>query len=102
MDVVGLEHIPITGPFILASNHLHVFDLPVMFTYAPRVMTVFTADKWRGTFGGWIMQLVTRTIYVARGEVDRQALGEALALLEEQEKCWRLPPRALVAVREVC
>jgi 1-acyl-sn-glycerol-3-phosphate acyltransferase len=82
MDVVGLEHIPRTGPFILASNHLHVFDLPVMFTYAPRIMTVFMADKWRGTLGGWIVQLVTRTIYVARGEVDRRALGEALALLK--------------------
>jgi 1-acyl-sn-glycerol-3-phosphate acyltransferase len=82
MDVVGLEHIPRTGAFILASNHLHVFDLPVMFTYAPRIMTVFMADKWRGTLGGWIVQLVTRTIYVARGEVDRRALGEALALLK--------------------
>lgn len=82
MDVVGLEHIPCTGAFILASNHLHVFDLPVMFTYSPRIMTVFTADKWRGAFGGWIMQLVTRTIFVARGEVDRQALSEALALLK--------------------
>ena len=85
MDVVGVENIPTTGPFILASNHLHVFDLPVMFTYAPRVMTVFAADKWRGTLGGWIMQLVTRVIFVARGEVDRQALGEALALLRAGE-----------------
>jgi 1-acyl-sn-glycerol-3-phosphate acyltransferase len=85
MDVVGLENIPTTGPFILASNHLHVFDLPVMFTYAPRVMTVFAADKWRGTLGGWIIQLVTRAIFVARGEVDRQALGEALALLRAGE-----------------
>jgi 1-acyl-sn-glycerol-3-phosphate acyltransferase len=85
MDVVGLEHIPVTGSFILASNHLHVFDLPIMFTYAPRMMTVFTADKWRGTFGGWIIQLVTKTIFVARGEVDRRALGEALALLKAGE-----------------
>jgi 1-acyl-sn-glycerol-3-phosphate acyltransferase len=82
IEVVGLEHIPASGAFILVTNHLHVFDLPVAFAYVPRQMTVFAADKYRGKLGGWIMHLVTRTIFVARGEVDRRALGEALAVLK--------------------
>ena len=81
-EVVGLEHIPACGSFILATNHLHVLDLPVAFAYVPRCMTVFAADIRRGRITGRIMQLATRTIFVARGEVDRRALGEALTVLK--------------------
>lgn len=82
IEVRGVEHIPLTGAFILATNHLHVFDLPVAFAYNPRQVTVFAADKWRNRFGGWLMQWVTRTIFVARGEPDRRALSQALEVLK--------------------
>lgn len=82
IEVEGIENVPATGAFILATNHLHVFDLPVAFAFHPRQVTVFAANKWRNRFGGWLMQSVTRTIYVARGEVDRRALGQALEVLQ--------------------
>ncbi len=82
IEVRGVENIPRYGPFILATNHLHVFDLPIAFAYNPRQVAVFAADKWRGTPGGWLMQAVTRTIFVARGEPDRRALGQALEVLK--------------------
>ncbi len=82
IEVRGVENIPASGAFILATNHLHVFDLPVAFAYNPRQVTIFAADKWRGKFSGWLMQLVTKTIFVARGEVDRRALGQALDVLK--------------------
>lgn len=81
-EISGQEHIPATGSFILASNHLHVLDLPFVFASTPRQLVVFAADKWRGKFNGWLMRFVTKTIFVARGEVDRRALGEALATLK--------------------
>jgi 1-acyl-sn-glycerol-3-phosphate acyltransferase len=77
----GLEHIPTSGPFIVATNHLHVLDLPVVFTYIPRQLVIFAADKYRGKLGGRIMEFVTKTIFVSRGEVDRRALGEAMNVL---------------------
>lgn len=82
VEVSGVENIPTSGAFILAANHLHAFDLPVAFAYNPRQVTAFAADKWRGKFGGWLMEAVTQTIYVARGEVDRRALGQALDVLK--------------------
>ncbi len=81
IEVRGIENIPTTGAFILAPNHLHVFDLPVAFAYCPRQVCVFAANKWRDKLGGWVMKLVTTTIFVARGEVDRRALTQALAVL---------------------
>lgn len=83
IEVRGVENIPATGPFILAPNHLHVFDLPVAFAYCPRQVCVFAANKWRNKLGGWVMKLVTTTIFVARGEADRRALSQALAVLQK-------------------
>jgi 1-acyl-sn-glycerol-3-phosphate acyltransferase len=82
MDVAGLENIPSEGPLILAPNHLHVFDLPVDFVVIPRRPTLFAADKWRNKVGGWIMKLMANTVFVARGEADREALTKAMAVLK--------------------
>jgi len=82
IEVQGVENIPTSGAFILATNHLHAFDLPVAFAYNPRQVTVFAADKWRGKLGGRLIEAVTQTIFVARGEVDRGALGQALEVLK--------------------
>ncbi len=77
LDIDGAENVPTAGPLILAPNHMHVFDLPVAFAVIPRRSTIFAADKWRGRVGGWIMQLMANTIFVARGEADREALSKA-------------------------
>jgi 1-acyl-sn-glycerol-3-phosphate acyltransferase len=83
MDVTGREHIPQTGPLIVAANHMHVLDLPVVFAVVPRRQTVFAANKWRGKLGGWIMHVFADAIFVERGEPDRQALAKALEVVKE-------------------
>ena len=85
MDVSGEENVPESGPLILAPNHLHVLDIPVAFVVIPRRPTVFMADKWRSRVGGWIMKLMANTIFVARGEADRQALAKSLQALKGGE-----------------
>ena len=82
MDVRGLEHIPYTGPLIVAANHMHVLDLPVVFDVVPRRQTVFAANKWQGKFGGWLMQVFADAIFVERGEPDRQAISKALDIVK--------------------
>lgn len=81
MDVRGLENIPAAGPFIVASNHMHVFDLPVIFVVIPHRQTVFAASKWRGKFAGWLMRVFGNAIFVERGEPDRRAITQALKVL---------------------
>ncbi len=80
-NVSGQEHVPLSGPVIIAPNHLHSFDVAVIGYAIPRQTVIFLADKWRGTVGGWLMERVTRVIYVARGEADRATLNQALAVL---------------------
>lgn len=81
LDVMGIENVPRTGPVVIAPNHIHAFDVPIVGMVIPRQTTIFTADKWRGKLGGWVMERVTQTIYVARGEIDRAALNQALDVL---------------------
>jgi 1-acyl-sn-glycerol-3-phosphate acyltransferase len=82
MDVSGMEHIPQTGPLIVAANHMHVLDLPVVFAVVPRRQTVFAANKWQGKLAGWIMQVFADAIFVERGEPDRQAIAKALDVVK--------------------
>jgi 1-acyl-sn-glycerol-3-phosphate acyltransferase len=81
MDVRGREHIPQTGPLIIAANHMHVFDLPIVFAVVPRRQTVFAANKWQGKFAGWIMRTFADAIFVERGEPDRAAIARALEVV---------------------
>jgi 1-acyl-sn-glycerol-3-phosphate acyltransferase len=89
--VTGTEQVPVSGAVIIAPNHVHLLDVVVMFVAMPRHVTVFAAEKWRNTPGGWLMQLVAHVIYVARGGVDRQALAEALQVLRAGEALGLAP-----------
>jgi len=82
-DVTGTEHVPLDGPVLIASNHLHVFDGLVVEAVLPRRQTVFAADKWRGTIAGMLLKLGANVIWVARGEADRDALAQALEVLRQ-------------------
>ena len=81
INIEGLENVPRSGPLIVAPNHLHITDSIVVSGVIPRRLTAFAADTWRGTIGGWIMETLANAIYVARGEPDRHALRQALAVL---------------------
>lgn len=81
--VEGAENIPASGAFVLAPNHIHLFDLPVIFGYLPRRTVVFAADKWqKNPLFGWLLSFFGDAIYVHRGEPDRKALGLALDVLK--------------------
>ena len=82
LRVTGLENVPLTGPLIVSPNHLHMLDIPLVGMTVRRPTTIMAADKWRGKIGGWAMERVTRIIYVARGEPDRDALAASLKLLK--------------------
>ena len=81
--VEGEENIPATGSFVLAPNHIHMFDIPVIFGFLPRRTVVFAADKWQKIpVFGWLLSFFGDAIYVHRGEPDRKALGLAQDVLK--------------------
>lgn len=81
-EVVGQENFPTQRPLLVVTNHLSIFDIPLVFMNTPVRMMMFGADKWKKTPG--IAQLcdAVGTIWVTRGEADMDAMKEALALLK--------------------
>lgn len=83
-EVHGAEKIPSSGPTLLTMNHLHFLDPVIGISIVNRHSKMFTADKWetRPLIGNMIVWS-QQAIFVARGEVDRKALGKAIAALKE-------------------
>lgn len=84
VETDGLSNVPQRGPFIMVSNHLHLFDPPLVVAALPfREITVLAAEKWAETWPiSWLLKSVG-AIFVYRGEVDREALKKCLAVLEQ-------------------
>jgi len=76
-----MELCPASGPVVLASNHLSYFDIPLIGAWAPRTTLFFSkSEVRRWPVIGWI-GATYGTIFVRRGESDRQAIRDALAAL---------------------
>ncbi|MCJ7512605.1 MAG: 1-acyl-sn-glycerol-3-phosphate acyltransferase [Anaerolineales bacterium] len=82
-SVEGRQHIPATGPYILAVNHLGMLDAPLIYTEAGgEHLAAWVAEKWeRHLILGPFMR-AANGIFIQRGEVDREALEAAVAWLK--------------------
>ena len=80
-EVVGLENVPRGGPLIVATNHIHTLDSPAVMAAISLQITTFAARKWEHHWKGVLLRWAG-VIFVSRGEVDRQALRQALAVLK--------------------
>lgn len=81
--VEGIENAPLEGRVIFVTNHLHYFDTPVGFTAAPRKGTPIVALDYKKHIFGWIVSMLG-AIFINRGEVDRQALTQAMEVLNDE------------------
>jgi hypothetical protein len=80
-EYVGLENFP-EPPYIVAINHLSVFDTPVLLTVCPHTIRALTAAKHKRNPIYAPLLVIMGSIWVRRGEVDRRALREALDVLK--------------------
>jgi 1-acyl-sn-glycerol-3-phosphate acyltransferase len=81
-EYVGLENFPDEPPYILATNHLSVFDSPLLLTACPHTIRAFAAAKHKRNPIYAPLLAMMGSIWVRRGEVDRKALREALDVLK--------------------
>jgi 1-acyl-sn-glycerol-3-phosphate acyltransferase len=83
LEVNKPENIPLSGPYILASNHLSRVDSPLLYIFfGGNNITGWVAHKYkRNLFFGLLVKL-GNPIFIRRGEVDRQAIDEAVKALQ--------------------
>jgi len=84
VQMVGQEHIPASGPCILAFNHLSMFDPPLIAAIVKRAdLTGMIASSYRARLLSRLAVDAGGGIWVRRGTADLSALRAALATLEE-------------------
>lgn len=91
LEFVGLEHIPAEPPYLLVTNHLSSFDPPLLLNVCPHTIRAFAASKYKYNPFYAPLMWAMGSIWVRRGEVDRQALRQALDLLERGEVLGMAP-----------
>lgn len=83
VKINGLEHVPMEGPFILASNHISYFDPPLVGSWIRRELFFFAKKE---LFDNKILGPIiwrTNARPVRRGAMDRDALKISLKALKD-------------------
>ncbi len=81
IKVSGQEHFPVSGGFILATNHISYYDPLLVGSWAPRQVYFFAKQElFKNKIFGWIIRQ-TNALPVKRGAVDRQALQMSLDVI---------------------
>jgi 1-acyl-sn-glycerol-3-phosphate acyltransferase len=82
VEVEGREHLMTPGPYVLATNHLALVDVPLVLTVMPRPVIVMAASDYRSSWlFDWFLSDMGNAIYVDRGTGDLEALERALTVL---------------------
>jgi 1-acyl-sn-glycerol-3-phosphate acyltransferase len=81
-EYIGLDNIPDEPPYILVTNHLSIFDSPLLLTVCPHTVRALAAAKHKRNPIYAPLLAAMGSVWVRRGEVDRHALCEALDVLK--------------------
>ncbi len=86
VDDAELERVPLHGPMILVTNHIHIFEIPVIYSHLqPRpVHGLVLAARWKNPLVAWGLN-ACGTIPLVRGGINLDATRRALGVLEQGE-----------------
>jgi len=81
IHIRGLENVPNRGAYLVAINHISLFEAPFVAAFWPTEIEAMGAvEVWRRK-GQNILARLYHGIQVHRGQVDRQVMEQAIAIL---------------------
>lgn len=82
VQIIGLENIPASGSYLIAINHVSIFDPPFVIAFWPYVPEAIGAVEIWSKPGQSTLARLYGGIKVHRGEYDRQAMEKVLSALD--------------------
>lgn len=82
VKIVGRENIPTSGGYIIAFNHVSLFDPPLVISFWPTVPEAIGAVEIWSKPGQSTLAKLYGGIAVHRGQYDRESLAKATAALK--------------------
>jgi 1-acyl-sn-glycerol-3-phosphate acyltransferase len=99
LDVVGANHIPVSGPAVVASNHESFLDGIILGAAISRELRfVAKAELWRSRLLAWMLDGLG-AIPVERSHFDFSALAKVLQALIEGEAVAIFPQGSVRSTR---
>ncbi|MBN2499899.1 MAG: 1-acyl-sn-glycerol-3-phosphate acyltransferase [Anaerolineales bacterium] len=81
VKVVGIENVPPEGPYLLALNHISLFDPPLVLSFWPYLPEALGASDLIDRPGISMLMRSYQGIPVHRGQYDRKVIDTALRVL---------------------
>ena len=89
--IEGREHLPATGPYVIAPVHRSYVDTPITACITPRrIRFMGKQEVWKYRPIGWFVSALG-AFPVNRGSADREALNRCIAVLEGGEPLVLFP-----------
>lgn len=83
VKITGLENVPLGSPYVIAMNHISIFDPPLVVSFWSETPEVIgAADVFKKKGQGQILSLYG-VIPVHRGEYDRTLLDQVISILKQ-------------------
>jgi 1-acyl-sn-glycerol-3-phosphate acyltransferase len=91
MRIEGREHLPATGPYVIAPVHRSYVDTPITACISPRrIRFMGKQEVWKYRPIGWFVSALG-AFPVNRGTADREALNRCITVLEGGEPLVLFP-----------
>lgn len=81
VHIRGLEHVPQQGAYLVAINHISLYEAPFIVAFWPTELEAMGAVEVWQRKGQNILARLYYGIQVHRGQYDRQVMEQALAIL---------------------
>jgi 1-acyl-sn-glycerol-3-phosphate acyltransferase len=86
ISATGVEQIPKSGGFIVASNHASLLDPPIVGAQVPRQMAAFARKTlWKGGISSWWLDIVGVIPVDRDGGSDVGAIRRVLQILKQNK-----------------
>ena len=83
LEVRGVENVPIDGPLLVAANHLHIVDPPLLGAVLPRRVVFMAKSEVFRTFPLNVIIRAYSAVSVRRGQADTRAIRGALKVMAD-------------------